>query len=211
MGNKYYDGKNAVVTGAASGIGRELAMQLAKMNVKLLITDINKERLEAVEKELEKMGSSVKSKVCDITDPGEVQALAARAKEEFETIHFIFHIAGVIAGGHYEWIPLQDWERVLKINVWGSIHIVNAFIGKLLDQGFGHIILTSSMAGSFAIGGLVPYTTSKFAVAGFGEALYSEFKSKGLDISILCPFPLQTNLIEEKTINSEGICRGKYG
>jgi len=200
MGNKYYDGKNAVVTGAASGIGRELAVQLVKMKANLLISDINKEGLEAVQKELEQLGGIVQSQVCDITDPGDVQRLAEKAKLQFDTIHFIFQIAGIAAGGHYEWISLKDWDRVLKINLWGPIYVVNAFLGKLLEQGFGHIILTSSIAGSFAIGGLVPYTTSKFAVAGFGEALYAEYKSKGLDVSVICPFPLKTNLIEGASI-----------
>jgi NAD(P)-dependent dehydrogenase (short-subunit alcohol dehydrogenase family) len=209
LGNKYYQGKNAVVTGAASGIGRELALQLARMEVNLLISDINEEGLEGVKKELEEMGGKVASQVCDITDPADVQRLAEKAALEFETIHFIFQIAGIAAGGRYEWIPLKDWERVFKINVWGPIYIVNAFIGKLLEQGFGHIILTSSMAGAFAIGGLVPYTTTKFAVAGFGEALYAEYKSRGLDVSIICPFPLQTRLIEGSSIGlPEGFLEG---
>ena len=96
---------------------------------------------------------------------------------------------------------VDNWKKVIDINIWGMIYCVTAFLHRMLEQGFGHIIVTSSAAGSLGVGGMLPYCTSKFANAGFCEALYGEYKSKGIDVSIICPFPLKTNLIEDVGIS----------
>ena len=196
MGKKYFKGKNAVITGAASGIGREFAIKLAKMGTNLAISDINMDGLEEVKKITESFGVKVVAISCDVTKRAQVKKFASNTIIEFNNIHFIFSNAGIAVGGHFEEIDLTQWKRIININVWGMIHVIKEFIGKLLEQAFGHIIVVSSIAGNIGIGGLMPYSTTKFANIGFCEALYGEYHERGIDVSVVCPFPLKTNLID---------------
>jgi len=194
---KYFRGKNAVITGAASGIGREFAVQLAEMGTNLVISDINEERLAEVTNEIESTSNvKVFALKCDVTKPTDIRKLAKKTIAEMGEIHFLFSNAGIAVGGPFEHLLISQWERIININMWGMIYIVRAFIPKMLEQGFGHLIVTASIAGTMGVGGLGPYSTSKFANAGFCESIYGQFANKGIDVSILCPFPLKTNLIE---------------
>ncbi|HMF31975.1 MAG TPA: SDR family oxidoreductase [Candidatus Lokiarchaeia archaeon] len=196
MNVKYYRGKNAVITGAASGIGRSFALQLASLGANLVISDINSERLTQVEQEIVERGGKVVSVVCDVTDTSQLANLAKISIEAYNDIHFLFSNVGMATGGFLPLLTPKLWDNIIRLNIWGMIYTINAFLPKMVEQGFGHIIQTSSIAGSLGVGGLSPYTTTKFAEAGFCEALYGEYFSKGIDVSIVCPFPLKTNLIE---------------
>lgn len=196
LNNRYFKGKNAIITGAASGIGRAFAIELAKMGTNLLVSDINMDRLEQVKEETEAFGVKVYSMNCNVIRQKEVNLMAERAISEMGEIHFVFSNAGIAMGGPFEYLTISQWKTIVNINLWGTIYVIKAFIPKLLEQGAGHIISTSSICGSMGIGGLTPYSTVKFANAGFCEALYGEYKSNGINISIICPFPIKTNLIE---------------
>ncbi len=196
MNEKYFKNKNAVITGAASGIGRTLALELARMGTNLVISDINMERLENVKEEVEAYKVKVVSKKCDVTKKSDVKSLRDITLSNMQDVHFLFSNAGTAAGGHLESFSNEIWRNVINVNIWGMVNLVNAFIPKMVEQGFGHVIVTSSIAGIIGAGGLIPYSTSKFANFGFCEALYGEFKDKGIDVSIICPFPIKTNLIE---------------
>lgn len=196
MKQKYYREKNAVITGAASGVGRMLSVKLAQMGTNLVISDINMERLRDLEVELKNYGVEVIAVKCDVTNRNDVNILVNDSLKKFDHIHLLFSNAGIYMGGPFEYFSFDDWERILQVNQWGMIHVVRGFIPKMLKQGFGHVIVTSSIAGSMGSGGIIPYCTSKFANTGFCEALYSEYKIKGIDVSVICPFPLKTNLIE---------------
>ena len=196
MKKSYFSGKNAVITGAASGIGREIALQLAKLGTNVIVSDINIERLDKVKSEIEKSGVNVYSYRCDVTKKSEVKALLENARSDFKDIHFLFSNAGIAVGGQFELFSIGQWKTIIDINLWGCINMVSVFLPKMLQQGFGHVIVTSSIAGIIGVGGLIPYSTTKFANYGFCEALYGEFYEKGIDVSVICPFPLKTNLIE---------------
>lgn len=193
---KFYRGKNAVITGGASGIGKEIALNLAKMGCNIVISDIKLDRLEQTKKEIGAFGVKVYAQKCDVTNTIEIKKFAKNTIKEMGNIHFLFSNAGIAVGGPFEHLMISQWDRILNINMYGMIHVVRAFIPKLIEQGFGHVIVTASIAGTIGIGGLAPYSTSKFANAGFCEALYGEFSHRGIDVSILSPFPLLTNLIE---------------
>lgn len=194
--SKYFRGKNAVITGAASGIGKAFALALAKLGANLVISDINIERQEQVKNEIEAMGVKVVAVKCDVTRQEDAKNLAEISNSEMKNVHFLFNNAGIFMGGPFEYFSIGQWEKIIKVNIWGTIHIVKAFVPRMLQQGFGHIILTSSIAGAMGSGAVLAYSSTKFANAGFGESLYGEYKNKGIDISIVCPFPLKTNLIE---------------
>lgn len=196
MRTKYYRDRNAVITGAASGIGLAFAEKLAEYGTNILISDINLERLEQAKNHLRSFGVNVIGMKCDVTKRSDVTKMADKALNKMGEIHFLFSNAGVAMGGPFEHFTLSSWKRIININLWGMIHVISEFIPKFLSQGFGHVIVTSSIAGSLGVGGLVPYSTTKFANSGFCEALYGEYKSKGIDVSIVNPFPLKTNLIE---------------
>ena len=224
MYKKYFNGKNAIITGAASGIGKSFAIALAKRGTNLLISDINHERLEETRKKLESFGIKVFAIKCDVTNHTDIKEMVKTAIIEMGDIHFVFSNAGMHMVGPFEFVATSSWKQIIDINLWGMINVVKEFIPYLLKQGFGHIIVTSSISGSMGIGGQIPYTTTKFSNAGFCEALYGEFAHRGLDVSIICPFPLQTNLIEtvglsfppelleglsQENIN-QGIAQGKH-
>ncbi len=196
MRKKYFRKKVAVITGAASGIGKEFAIALAKMGTNLVITDINMERLEATKKELETFGVKVMAEKCDVSKALEVKKLAKDVIEQVGDIHFLFSNAGIAVGGLFETLNIAQWDRIININIYGMINMVKEFIPKMSAQGFGHVIVTGSIASTLGIGGLGPYNTTKFANAGFCESLFSEYHQKGIDVSIICPFPLKTNLME---------------
>ena len=196
MNDEYFKNKTAVITGAASGIGRTFALELAKMGTNLVISDINLERLEDVKKELEVYKVKVVSKKCNVTKKSDIIGLRDTTFSNMGNVHFLFSNAGIAAGGHFEDFSNDVWRNIFNINIWGMINLVEAFLPKMLEQGFGHVIVTSSIAGIFGVGGLIPYSTTKFANFGFCEALYGEFNDKGIDVSIICPFPINTNLME---------------
>ena len=196
MNENYFRGKTAVITGAASGIGRTFALELAKIGTNLVLSDINLERLEDVKKEVELFNINVISQKCDVTKKSDIKNLRDTVLSNMQEIHFLFSNAGIAAGGHFEDFSHEIWRNIFNINIWGMINLVESFLPKMIEQGFGHVIVTSSIAGIFGVGGLMPYTTSKFANFGFCEALYGEFHDKGIDVSIICPFPIKTNLME---------------
>ncbi|OLS15375.1 MAG: KR domain protein [Promethearchaeota archaeon CR_4] len=197
---RYFRGKNAIITGAASGIGRAFAEQLAAIGTNLVLSDINMERLEMVKQALIKYPIQVVTSLCDVTKEKDVEELAKLTVGTFKTVDFLFSNAGTAMGGHIENISMIQWQTIIQINIIGMINCVRAFLPKMLEQQSGHIIVTSSICGSIGTGGLIPYTTTKFANSGFCEALYGECKGRGINVSIVSPFPLKTNLIEEAGI-----------
>ena len=210
MNEKYFKNKNAVITGAASGIGQTFALELAKMGTNLVISDINLDRLEDVKKEVEFYKVKVVSKKCNVTKKSDIISLRDTALSKMQDIHFLFSNAGIAAGGHFETFSNETWRNVFNVNVWGMINLVDVFIPKMLEQGFGHVIVTSSIAGIIGVGGLMPYSTSKFANFGFCEALYGEVKDRGIDVSIICPFPIKTNLMKTAKMSFSPDLFNKY-
>jgi short-subunit dehydrogenase len=198
---KYFQNKTAVITGAASGIGRAFAEQLAAMGTDLVLSDINMTRLEEVKQALKKFQVKVVTTRCDVTNEQEVNELAKLAIDSSKTVDFLFSNAGIASAGYIKYIEMDQWDRIIRINLYGMIHCVRAFLPKMVEQGSGHIIVTGSSAGSLGVGGLGPYSTTKFANSGFCEALYGEYKPHGINVSVLTPFPLKTNLIETVGIN----------
>jgi NAD(P)-dependent dehydrogenase (short-subunit alcohol dehydrogenase family) len=191
------DDKVAVVTGAASGIGRALAERFAAEGMRLVLADVEDVPLQDAVDALRSTGAEAVGVVTDVRFEEEVQRLADRALEAFGAVHVVCNNAGVETGGRFAEIPASSWKWVLDVNLWGVIHGCKIFLPILRRQGEGHIVNTGSGA-SFATGlpTFAPYIAAKFAVLGLSESLEQELRSAGerIGVSLLAPGPVKTRM-----------------
>ncbi len=196
-------GRVAVVTGAGSGIGRAIALALARGGAEVHVADVDAERATAVTGEIVTSGGRATAHVVDVTDAQAVEALAD-ASFEAAGVDLLFNNAGVGHAGFVADTPLADWRRIVEVNLMGVVHGVHAFLPRLLAQGRpAHIVNTASMAGLVPSAGLVPYTTSKFAVVGLSESLDLEVAPKGIRVSALCPGIINTDIVRASPMRGE--------
>ncbi len=199
---KNFHNRVTVITGAASGFGREFAIIGARLGMRLVLADVQQEALAATAAELEAQGAQVLAMPCDVRKGEQVEALAQAAMARFGAVHLVFNNAGVGAGG-LVWESTQaDWEWVLGVNLWGVIHGVRVFTPLMLacaknDPDFeGHIVNTASMAGLLNPPTMGVYNVSKHAVVSLTESLYHDLDLVGAPIgaSVLCPYFVQTGI-----------------
>jgi NAD(P)-dependent dehydrogenase (short-subunit alcohol dehydrogenase family) len=202
-------GKTAVITGAASGIGRALADRLAREGMKLVIADIDRARLGQVESELRARGAEVLALAADVARAAEVEALAEAAIRTFGAVHLACNNAGVVSLPAPSWEKrLEDWELVLGVNLWGVIHGIRSFVPRMLRQGEeGHVVNTASAAGLLAVPNGADYLASKHAVVSISESLHLELEARKakLKISVLCPGFVRTRILEALDERSRGL------
>lgn len=192
-----FRGRVAVVTGAASGIGRALAGRFAREGMRLVLADVEQTALDRAERELVDGGAETLALRVDVSRPDQVQELARRTVERFGGVHVVCNNAGVGGGGAVWQQPLEDWRWVLGVNLWGVIHGVHAFVPTMLERGEeGHIVNTASMAGLLAGPGMGSYNVSKFGVVALSETLHHELKAAGgqVKVSVLCPGWVNTQI-----------------
>jgi len=189
----------AVVTGGGSGIGRALALALARAGSRVVVADVDEGAMAAVAGEVKALGSAVLTVRTDVSDLGQVQALADRAWKAFGAVHVLCNNAGVAAWGGLEQATHRDWQWVLGVNLWGVIHGVETFVPRMIAGGErGHVVNTASMAGLIASQGLGVYNTSKYAVVGLSETLAKDLKPHGIGVSVLCPMGVETRIRESE-------------
>ncbi|NKB58312.1 MAG: SDR family NAD(P)-dependent oxidoreductase [Alphaproteobacteria bacterium] len=192
---KDFMGKTAVITGAASGIGRAVSLAFADRGAKLVMADVEADGLEAARQEAEARGAETVGVVTDVTQQASVEALADAAWARFGAVHIVHNNAGVLIRAPMLDAAEKDWEWILAVNLWGVIHGVRAFVPRMLEAGEeGHIVNTASEAGHFAGDGYGVYNTSKFAVVGLTESLARELRNTPLGVSMLCPGQVETGI-----------------
>ena len=169
-----FAGKVAVVTGAGSGIGQALAIELARSGAKLAISDVDTEGLAATEERLKAIGAPVKADRLDVTEREAFELYADAVKEHFGKVNQIYNNAGIAFIGDVEVTPFKDIERVMDVDFWGVVNGTKAFLPHLIASGDGHVVNVSSMFGLFSVPGQAAYNAAKFAVRGFTEALRQE-------------------------------------
>jgi NAD(P)-dependent dehydrogenase (short-subunit alcohol dehydrogenase family) len=192
-----FNGKVAVITGAASGIGFALAQRFASEGMKIVLADVENDALEHSRKELAAAGHEVLAVRTDVSQADDVQNLAEAALEAYGKVHVICNNAGVFAGGRSWECPVSDYEWVLGVNTWGVIHGIRSFVPILLRQGEpGHVVNTASMAGVTNAPLAGAYDMSKHAVVALSESLYHELSAEEapVGVSILCPELINTGI-----------------
>ncbi len=186
-------GKTALVTGAASGIGRATARALARRGAQLVLCDLDGEGLAAVARELAATGREVLAERVDVAKAEEVAAFAETVHRRFPALDILVNNAGVGLGGGTLHTSLEDWRWILGVNLWGVIHGCHYFVPPMVRRGRGgHVVNVASAAGYVATEALAAYATTKFAVVGFSEALRDELAPYGIGVTAICPGVIDT-------------------
>jgi NAD(P)-dependent dehydrogenase (short-subunit alcohol dehydrogenase family) len=192
-----FDDKVAVVTGGASGIGRGIALELARRGASVAIADINAARLETTLADLRGVGADAIAVRCDVTSDDDVDRLRDETVARFGRVDVLCNNAGVAVLGPPEGVPMADWEWILQVNVLGLVRGIRAFVPLMLERGTGHVVNTASVAGTWAYTwDAAPYITSKFAAYGLSEVLARRLRPHGIGVTVLCPGLVTTNLAE---------------
>jgi NAD(P)-dependent dehydrogenase (short-subunit alcohol dehydrogenase family) len=194
---KEFKGKVAVITGAASGIGRGIAERCVSEGMKVVLADIDEANLTKAETELKTPGGTVLGVRTDVSKRSDVELLARQTLDAFGQVHLLFNNAGVAAGGVPWEATWNDWEWVIGVNLWGVIHGVKVFMPLMLAQNMEcHIINTSSAAGLIVGGASAPYGVTKHAVVALSESLYLTLQQRNslVKVSVLCPGLVRTNI-----------------
>jgi NAD(P)-dependent dehydrogenase (short-subunit alcohol dehydrogenase family) len=201
-------GRVAVITGGASGIGLATATRLRARGAEIVLADIEAGPLERAAAELGALGV-----VTDVSSKASVDALADRTYDRFGRADIVFNNAGVAVGGPTVEMTHSDWEWVMAVNMWGPIHGVEAFLPRMVEaartrpgQANGHLLFTASFAGLMPNVGLGPYCVTKYGVVALAEVLHKELRSDGIGVSVLCPMRVATNIG-----HSERNRPGEYG
>lgn len=199
--SEVYRGKVAVITGAGSGIGRELARQLAGRGARLAISDIDVSGLTDTAHACGHV--EIRTYRVDVASRAEVFGHAADVARDFGTAHFVFNNAGVTLGATFEHATIEEIEWLLGINLWGVIYGTKAFLPMLLAQREGHIVNISSAFGLIAAFGQSAYNISKFGVRGLTECLWRELEGTGVRATTVHPGGINTNIAKSARMGEQ--------
>jgi NAD(P)-dependent dehydrogenase (short-subunit alcohol dehydrogenase family) len=194
-----FQGRVAVVTGAASGIGRALAERFAAEGMKVVMADIETTALEQAAAAVRATAPAVLATRVDVSRPEDVERLARETYATFGAAHVVCNNAGVAVIGAVHEHSLADWQWVLGVNLWGVIHGVRAFVPRMLAGGDeGHIVNTASMAGLTTAPFMSVYDVTKHGVVALSESMYKEFEATGapLGVSVVCPGLINTSIMQ---------------
>lgn len=189
-------GMKVLITGAASGIGREIVRKLIPFQVEFLLVDRDSEGLTNLAAEIEEQQLRVTTHSCDLADSAQIDALAERVQSLWNELHILINNAGIAWYGPTLKTPEAEWDRILAVNLHAPIRLTRRLLPLLLEQREAHVVNTASICGLVASSRLTAYSTSKFGLVGFGEAIRGEFGRFGLGVTTLCPGPVRTSLLQ---------------
>lgn len=191
-------GKIAAVTGAASGLGRAMALAFAREGMHLALADVDEKNLAATEQAVRALGVRAFAMRVDVSQATEVDAFAARGVEALGGMHVVCNNAGVSPVGAAWENSVADWQWTLGVNLWGVIHGLRAFVPRLIAQNAGHVVNTASVAGFISVPGMAVYNVSKHAVVTLSETLHHDLRRQGskVGVSVLCPAFVPTGIAD---------------
>ena len=195
---KLVEDQVAVVTGGASGIGLALARAFGARGLKVVLGDIEESALATAASGLRVDGIEVATQVVDVASEDAMSNFADAAFEAFGSVHVLCNNAGVVAR-HDAWGPLEDWEWVLGVDLWGAVYGVHHFVPRMLAAGEpGHVVNTASVAGLLGFPGIASYTAAKHAVVGLSTSMRHELAATQIGVSVLCPGLVATNIVNSE-------------
>ncbi len=187
--------KVAVITGAASGIGRAIACTLAERGAHIVAVDIDNDGVQALADGLSDQGTAVLPQRADVSDPGAFESIRSAALQRFGRIDIVVNNVGVLTNGLPEDIPVTEWQRILDINLMSVVRSNAAFLPLLLRQRSGHLVNTASFAGLFTYSyDRLPYAATKAAIVQISEGLAIYLRPRNIGVALLCPGPVLTNI-----------------
>lgn len=196
-----FRGKRTIVTGGGSGIGRALALALAAEGADVVVTDIVQERIDEVVAELQKQGARAGGYRVDHADLEATRAFSERYAAEWGPVDVLCCNAGIGHGARIETTSLEEWERVLGVNLWGVIYMIHLFVPGMVDRRQGAILITASGAGLAPLPGMAPYNVTKAAMVSLAETLRMELAAHNIGVSALCPGVINTNIVRDGDIH----------
>jgi short-subunit dehydrogenase len=192
-----------LITGASQGIGKATALLFARNGYNLVLAARQPDRLTALAQELEAANHTVLAVPTDVKDSAQVTTLVQAAINRFSTINVLVNNAGIYFSGPVEYFSLEEWHQAIDTNLWGYIHTIHALLPHLIAQQSGTIVNVCSIGGKVPIPYLVPYVTSKFAIAGLTQALHAELQPKGVHVSGIYPNVIKSDLMERAVFQGE--------
>lgn len=200
-------GRVAVVTGTASGIGRALAVELAREGCRLAISDVNEAGLQETAQMVQALGAEVRHERLDVADRQAVHAHADRVAQQFGGVNLVINNAGVALGATVELMRYEDLEWLMGINFWGVVHGTKAFLPYLQKADEAHLVNISSIFGLIGAPTQSAYNAAKFAVRGFTEALRQELAIEGSRVGVTCVHPggIKTNIARASRFGATGV------
>jgi NAD(P)-dependent dehydrogenase (short-subunit alcohol dehydrogenase family) len=197
----------AVITGAGSGLGRALSLELAGRGARLLLADIDEAGLAITAKLTGAAGAETATVRCDVSSAAEVEALAVSADERMGGTDLVINNAGVAVGGLVGEIPLADWTWIMGVNLWGVVHGCHSFLPRMKRQKSGHVLNIASTAGLIHAPGMGPYNVTKAGVVALSETLAAELVDTGVGVTVLCPTFFKTNIFASSRTTGEDAAR----
>jgi NAD(P)-dependent dehydrogenase (short-subunit alcohol dehydrogenase family) len=196
MGKRDLSEKKVVITGAASGIGRALALEFAKERCTILLADINEAGLNQTSELVRQAGGVGEAFRCDVSRLDDVMRMADHCFDTWGKVDILINNAGVASIGLMGDIPIADWQWIVSINFWGVVHGCHAFVPRMKKQGGGHIVNVASAAGIISTAEMSPYNATKAANISISETLKSELAPYNIGVTVLCPTFIKTNLMD---------------
>jgi NAD(P)-dependent dehydrogenase (short-subunit alcohol dehydrogenase family) len=186
----------AVVTGAGSGLGRALALEIASRGGRVVATDIDEASAAETAQQIQAAGGEAHVVRCDVGEAAQVDQLAETARALLGEIDLVANNAGVAVSGPFTDIATADWEWIMRVNLWGVIHGCRAFLPAMKARRRGYVINVASLSGLMSAPQMSPYNVTKSAVVALSETLYGEYRNHGVHVSVLCPSFFVTRIIE---------------
>jgi NAD(P)-dependent dehydrogenase (short-subunit alcohol dehydrogenase family) len=208
------NGKTVLITGAAGGLGRALALASAREGAVVLLCDVNGAGLEEIRGLLRSTGAECRSYVADISDHVAVAEMAAEIRHEFGGLDVLVNNAAVFVWADFADTTLDDWDWLMGVNLWGPILTTNAFLPGMMERNSGHIVNVASLGGLVTMPTLSGYSTTKFGLVGLTETLQHELEPHGINVTLVCPGNIRTPIIERIIVRGydrEKLIRMSYG
>ena len=191
-----FKNKIILITGASSGIGKESAIEFAKLGANIILVARKKDKLEQVANELKKFNVSILVCQCDVSKKDQVKEMSKIVLEKFESIDVLVNNAGFAIYGSVDDLTIDEIESQMETNYFGMVYCIKNFLPSMLKKKSGHIVNVASVAASFGLPGIASYCASKFAMLGFSEGLKHELNNTGVGITVVSPIMVRTNFFE---------------